>query len=261
VRSTNAKDDAEDRGDDVVDDFRYPGGKGVSGVYHTLLRLQPPHQLYIEPFLGKSKMMRTKRPAITSIGIDVDANVTKWWKRQLRREDVPGLSVWHGDALELLPNAIAMGGAARDQTLIYADPEYLETVTTRARYPHRFGSEAKHKRLLTMLVQLADRGCMVMVSGYYSTLYGAMLRGWYQHGYEARLHRGVREEIVWCSFPPAAGDSRRAVRWCRLPGTLAAEKARASLASASRDHAAAGATAHSGNHRGPQRRRRRCSSS
>jgi DNA adenine methylase len=153
------------RGDDVVDDFRYPGGKGVSGVYHTLLRLQPPHQLYIEPFLGKSKMMRTKRPAITSIGIDVDANVTKWWKRQLRREDVPGLSVWHGDALELLPNAIAMGGAARDQTLIYADPEYLETVTTRARYPHRFGSEAKHKRLLTMLVQLADRGCMVMVSG------------------------------------------------------------------------------------------------
>jgi hypothetical protein len=30
----------------------YPGGKGGSGVYQTIINQQPPHEVYIEPFLA-----------------------------------------------------------------------------------------------------------------------------------------------------------------------------------------------------------------
>jgi hypothetical protein len=51
----------------------YPGGKNGSGVYQTLINLMPPHDVYIEPFLGGAAIMRLKRPARLNIGIDLDS--------------------------------------------------------------------------------------------------------------------------------------------------------------------------------------------
>ena len=50
----------------------YPGGKNGSGVYQTIINLMPPHEVYIEPFLGAGAVMRLKRPAARNIGIDLD---------------------------------------------------------------------------------------------------------------------------------------------------------------------------------------------
>ena len=50
----------------------YHGGKNGSGVYQTIINLIPPHDTYIEPFLGAGAIMRMKRPAARNIGIDRD---------------------------------------------------------------------------------------------------------------------------------------------------------------------------------------------
>jgi len=49
----------------------YPGGKAGAGVYQTIINLMPPHNVYIEPFLGGGAIMRMKRPARLNIGVDL----------------------------------------------------------------------------------------------------------------------------------------------------------------------------------------------
>lgn len=51
----------------------YPGGKNGAGVYQKIINLMPPHNTYIEPFLGGGAVMRLKRPARVNIGFDLSA--------------------------------------------------------------------------------------------------------------------------------------------------------------------------------------------
>jgi len=64
----------------MLDPMGYPGGKSGPGVYHRLINLMPPHQTYVEPFLGGGAVMRLKRPAPYSIGVDLDAAVIRQWR-------------------------------------------------------------------------------------------------------------------------------------------------------------------------------------
>ena len=50
----------------------YAGGKAGPGVFHRIISLMPPHQIYIEPFYGGGAITRLKRPARLNIGIDRD---------------------------------------------------------------------------------------------------------------------------------------------------------------------------------------------
>ena len=71
----------------------YPGGKAAPGIYHKIISLMPPHQIYIEPFYGGGAIMRHKRPAQINIGIDRDrAAIEKAWTPAESRDvhgDVP----------------------------------------------------------------------------------------------------------------------------------------------------------------------------
>jgi len=58
----------------------YPGGKSGPGVYHRLINLMPPHETYVEPFLGGGALMRLKLPAAYNIGVDLDAGVIEKWR-------------------------------------------------------------------------------------------------------------------------------------------------------------------------------------
>lgn len=53
----------------------YPGGKAGPGVYQQIINQMPPHDVYIEAFLGAGAIMRRKRPAGLNIGIEADAGV------------------------------------------------------------------------------------------------------------------------------------------------------------------------------------------
>jgi DNA adenine methylase len=50
----------------------YPGGKAGMGTFHRIISLMPPHEIYIEPFMGGFSIGRLKRPATLNVGIDRD---------------------------------------------------------------------------------------------------------------------------------------------------------------------------------------------
>ena len=64
----------------MLEQMSYPGGKNGAGVYQTIINLMPPHETYIEPFLGGGAVMRLKRPAALNIGVDIDPDVIRGWE-------------------------------------------------------------------------------------------------------------------------------------------------------------------------------------
>jgi hypothetical protein len=46
----------------------YPGGKEMAAP--RIINLMPPHDVYLEPFLGGGAVLRAKKPARLSIGVD-----------------------------------------------------------------------------------------------------------------------------------------------------------------------------------------------
>ena|SRR5882724_2186639 len=168
----------------------YPGGKNGSGVYQTLINLMPPHQQYIEPFLGMGGVMRHKKPAFRSFGIDSDVFVIGEWANHA----IPGLIVEAGDGIRWLKRFPRF----HSQTLVYCDPPYLATKWP-SKYRHKMDAK-DHERLLEVLLHL---NCMVMVSGYRNALYGGLLRDWRRVEFTAST-RGhtLATEVVWMNFPP-----------------------------------------------------------
>lgn len=170
----------------------YPGGKNGSGVYQKLINLIPPHALYVEAFLGGGAVLRLKKPAAGSIGIDSDGDVIS----QFPSDAVPNLQLLNTDALAWLANT-----ALSDDTFVYCDPPYLMSTrsTQRAYYRHEFADEAQHCRLLDVLRGLK---CMVMVSGYHSQLYANALPGWRTATFTATTRGGRKAtEWVWMNYP------------------------------------------------------------
>lgn len=56
----------------MLQTMNYPGGKNAPGVYQRIVNLIPPHDVYVEPFLGSGAVMRLKRPARVNIGLDLE---------------------------------------------------------------------------------------------------------------------------------------------------------------------------------------------
>lgn len=54
------------------------GGKGL--VYQKIVNQQPPHDIYIAPFVGGGSVTINKRPALLNILIDTDDDVVEAWK-------------------------------------------------------------------------------------------------------------------------------------------------------------------------------------
>jgi DNA adenine methylase len=170
--------------------MRYDGGKGR--CYQRIINLMPPHRVYIELFLGGGAVMRNKRPAASSIGIDLDARVVSRWKSI----QTHAFTLHHGDAFEFLANYDFVG-----DELVYADPPYLPSTRRRHRvYRHDLG-ESEHASLLTALRTVP---CAVMLSGYPSDLYDTHLDGWHRTEFEGTSHIGARREVIWQNFTPTA---------------------------------------------------------
>jgi len=57
--------------------MNYPEGKG--GVFHKLINLMPPHEVYIETHLVGGAIMRNKGHTRRDIGIEIDPQVIEMW--------------------------------------------------------------------------------------------------------------------------------------------------------------------------------------
>ncbi len=94
-----------------MSEITYPGGKAGSGVYQKIINQIPPHNVYIEPFLGGGAILRFKRPAPTaSIGIDADETAltrfdSLYYQATLDAQPPRAFLVW-GDAINTWQAAI-----------------------------------------------------------------------------------------------------------------------------------------------------------
>jgi len=170
----------------------YKGGKAGAGVYQQIINQIPPHEVYIEPFLGGGAILLAKRPAACSIAIDVDGDVIDGW-----RSDgvLPGVTYIHGDAISYLRKL-----RYERSTFVYFDPPYLmETRKSKRKlYTYEFGDSGHHRRLLELALWLP---CMVAVSGYWSSLYESSLQGWRSISFNAKTRAGVAREWLWMNYP------------------------------------------------------------
>lgn len=164
----------------------YAGGKGR--LWQNIIALMPPHDVYIETHLGGGAILRHKRPARASIGVDIDPRVIKvasGWQ-------IANLVLKNTDAVAFLESYPFTG-----RELVYADPPYLAATKKHRRYYRFEYSDDDHGRLLKALLQL---DCRVMISGYCSALYGRMLRGWAVKDLVNVTQAGRRCERVWANF-------------------------------------------------------------
>ena len=218
----------------------YLGAKNGSGVYQAIINLMPPHDTYIEPFLGTGAVMRRKAPAARSIGLDKNQSC-------IDNFDFKGL-VSNGYAVPELLLADAFDYLANfeyskaGKTLIYADPPYMHsTRTSKARYEHEL-TDQQHLELLQILQAVP---ASVILSGYRNDLYDTQLAGWWSMDFQAMTRGGVRTETVWCNFEPGeihyhtyAGKNstdrqriqRKAARWAKNFAALPQPEKQAVLA-------------------------------
>lgn len=173
--------------------MRYPGGKNQEGVAQWIINQIPPHDVYVEAFAGSAAVMRMKKPASSSIVIDSDAAVAR--NLLLLFSAMPSVTVICGDAISHLRKR-RYGPSA----FVYADPPYLMNARRSRReiYRHEFGRIEQHRELLELLCGLK---CMVMISGYRSSLYDAMLPAWRCVEKQVTLRGGAKAiECLWMNY-------------------------------------------------------------
>ena len=165
----------------------YTGGKGRA--FRSIISRMPPHEVYIETHLGSGAVMRHKRPARLSIGVDIDHRVLRAFAREPSSAELI-----NGDAADFLATFPFAG-----DELVYADPPYWPAARRRGRcYPHDY-SASDHLHLLGVLLSLR---CAVMLSGYRCEAYDERLSGWTRHDFEAVSQTGLVEESLWMNFEP-----------------------------------------------------------
>jgi DNA adenine methylase len=133
----------------------------------------PPHEVYIEPFLGGGAIMRQKFPALLNIGLDLDAAVIA------RFNDEAADIALSGDARSHLQFHQGDGAAflrsypfTRNE-LVYCDPPYMHETRGRTDLYRFEMDDRQHAALLDTIKALP---CRVMISGYWTKLYAAALQ-------------------------------------------------------------------------------------
>jgi hypothetical protein len=180
----------------------YFGGKGAPATVRRIINCLPPHDVYVEPFLGSGRILRHKRPALRgSIGMEADGNLCRLWQAS----SPPDVHVLHTDALrDLVPliAALMTAGADPARIVVYCDPPYL--VHTRrdpvGTYLHEW-TDADHIRFLLMALRLP---CRVLISHLPCPEYAEALQDWHTFTFLNTTRRGLQTEQLWCNYTPSA---------------------------------------------------------
>lgn len=109
----------------------YPGGKGGSGVYQTLINQIPPHDVYCAPFLGRDAILRHKYYAARSIGVDLDETALEWWEDR----GIPGLELFQCDGIEWMRHQFGQHGFLRSHDDKHGDSREPINGAARPGYP------------------------------------------------------------------------------------------------------------------------------
>ena len=178
----------------------YFGGKGGSGTYQAIINHIPPHDCYIEPFLGAGSIMKHKKPATVSIGIDMDGEVVDFWKAATNGTPCSITQGYGIEFLEALSNDPGFLKGPPGHTFIYIDPPYLLDTrkSKKSKYKYEL-TEKDHRRLLDILNKLSDYN--IAISCYDNPLYGLKLKGWSYIDYNSMTRNGLARERLYMNYP------------------------------------------------------------
>ena len=164
------------------------GSKATTGLAQAIVSAMPPHDVYVEAFLGGGAIMKRKPPAVRSIGIDLCRRAIDGFRCEYPVE------LRHGCALRFL-GAFPFQG----RELVYCDPPYVQS-TRRGPRRYRFDyADEDHVELLGILKSLP---CQVMLSGYPSRLYDELLADWRSLEVQVNNQACVVTEKLWLNFGP-----------------------------------------------------------
>jgi DNA adenine methylase len=175
---------------------QYPGGKNSGGAYQRIICQMPPHDVYLECFLGSAAVMKAKLPARLNIGLDVNENA---W-REVRKyfDQQPGnFHILNKSALSFLEDYIWLSA---NRYFVYLDPPYL--LHSRKQkgshlYTYEFFLE-DHERLLKLAKSIP---AMVAISGYHSELYARELKDWRSINWQQVTRGGkMATEFLWMNY-------------------------------------------------------------
>lgn len=198
----------------------YFGSKAGAGVKERIISLMPPHDTYIELFLGSGVVLNHKPRAARQIGVEKNN------KTVVKYNYTEGAQIITGCAFDFLQN---FDFQTAGRVLIYADPPYLESTRKGGgEYGNYEMTRLDHEHLLFEVLRLSLMGVMVMLSGYESQLYNERLNHLRRLDYQAMTRAGPVTESLWMNFTPArphwhtyAGENkaqrqaikRKAARW------------------------------------------------
>lgn len=168
----------------------YFGGKNGPGVYQAIINEIPPHRAYIEPFLGSGAIMRHKKLACMSAGIDKDKEVIRLWKAANPKH----INLHCGCALKLLADA-----TITNETFIYCDPPYPILARETKRKVYR--CEMEDREHIELLDLVSDMAGMVCISSYRNPLYDERLKGWRTKEFIAQTRKGNALEVLYMNYP------------------------------------------------------------
>ena len=179
----------------------YFGGKGADGTYQKIINVMPPHDIYIEAFLGNGSIFVQKKQSEYSIGIDLDPAVITAWKKL----GLSGLTLLNTDAIAWLENFQVPAAILSDlgiRILIYLDPPYPLEVrrSQRDRYLHELTTE-QHTQLLAGARSIQAN---VVISSLPNDLYGNTLEDWNSFTFENSIRRGTQTEQLWYNYDTPA---------------------------------------------------------
>lgn len=208
----------------------YYGGKGGAGVAQFIINQIPPHNCYIEMFLGKGTIMRYIKPADKTIGIEISKRIIDFYKDTLPydaviyncnaltwiKKNVPQLvlvdkNVYAGRPAVAYKNIYEDHTAGVDKNVynyrqtdlvdnfIYADPPYM--MNTRRSNKKIYDNEMTEKDHINFLNIMLRLNASIAISHYKCQLYDEMLSGWRKLPYKVQTRKGSTTEYLYCNYP------------------------------------------------------------
>jgi len=182
----------------------YPGSKEAAGTYQTIINWIPPHQTYIDPFLGKGTIFLYKKLSGVTVINDIDTGIMESWSTYINDCMGPGnVRVLNIPSVQLLSTVLP--GTA--DTFVYMDPPYMLSTRKGGKiYKHEM-TDNDHEELLAMATT-AKFNCMI--SCYDNDLYKDLLKDWNKHSFNSTTRGGVARETIYMNYeyPTALHDYR-----------------------------------------------------
>lgn len=173
----------------------YPGGKSIEGVYQTIINQIPPHDTFIDCFVGMGGILRNIAPAERNIGIEIDPITYAAWEGE-------GLGhlVLNMDALHFLTEY--RNAYEGERVFCYLDPPYLRSVRSYQKekiYRHEFDTPEQHAKLLELITHM-PANWMMAISHYQCKQYDQALKGWRRIEYKSPTHAGYRIDSLYMNY-------------------------------------------------------------